>query len=90
VPNGRETATDCGGGTCPRCADRLACRVPDDCLNDNCFGDVCISCGSGVIDGTETDIDCGGADPFCEPCAAGRRCLINGDCASNFCNNGFC
>jgi hypothetical protein len=88
--NGRETATDCGGGTCPRCADRLSCTVPDDCINDNCFNEVCISCGSGVIDGTETDIDCGGADPFCRRCDPGRRCLVNGDCASGFCNNGFC
>jgi hypothetical protein len=90
MQNGRETATDCGGGTCPRCGDRLACRVADDCINDNCFGNVCISCGSGVIDGTETDVDCGGADPFCQRCAPGQRCLINVDCASNFCNNGFC
>jgi hypothetical protein len=90
VQNGRETATDCGGGTCPRCADRLPCTVAEDCVNNNCFNDVCISCGSGVIDGTETDIDCGGADPFCRRCDPGRRCLINSDCASGFCNNGVC
>jgi hypothetical protein len=90
VRNGRETATDCGGGRCARCVDRLACNEAADCVNNNCFNSVCISCGSGVIDGTETDIDCGGGDPFCRRCNGGERCLIGSDCASGFCNGGFC
>jgi hypothetical protein len=48
------------------------------------------SCGDDVINGTETDFDCGGADPFCRRCAAGRRCLIGTDCASGVCQAGFC
>jgi hypothetical protein len=68
----------------------LPCLQASDCANNNCFGGVCISCGSGVIDGTETDVDCGGADPFCQRCLPGRRCLIGGDCQSGACNGNVC
>jgi hypothetical protein len=90
VRNGPETGVDCGGGRCGRCPDRSACVVPADCNNNNCDNGICISCGDAVIDGTETDFDCGGSDPACQRCPPGRRCLINSDCASNFCFNGFC
>lgn len=87
--NGNESAVDCGG-SCPRCADRLTCNVASDCINNACFNGVCISCGSGVIDGTETDIDCGGSDPACRRCDPGDRCLVNSDCTSGFCIGGVC
>jgi hypothetical protein len=90
VRNGTETFNDCGGDRCPRCADRLPCTQASDCANNNCFNNVCISCGSGVLDGFETDIDCGGSDPFCRRCSPGQRCVIPGDCQSNLCFNGFC
>jgi hypothetical protein len=90
VRNGRESSVDCGGDRCPLCADQSPCNQASDCVNDNCFEGVCISCGSGVIDGTETDVDCGGSDPFCRRCLFGERCLVGSDCASGFCNNGFC
>jgi hypothetical protein len=88
--NGTETAVDCGGNRCPRCVDRLPCLQDADCVNNNCFNNICISCGSTVLDGTETDIDCGGADPACRRCNPGERCLINSDCLSNGCFTGFC
>jgi hypothetical protein len=90
VRNGTESATDCGGDRCPRCADRLTCSQPEDCINNNCFEGVCISCGSEVLDGTETDIDCGGSDPFCRRCNPNERCLIGSDCLSGFCNGTVC
>ncbi|MEY2932349.1 MAG: hypothetical protein RL033_3098, partial [Pseudomonadota bacterium] len=90
VQNGRETSTDCGGDRCPRCADRLPCTQATDCINNNCFNNVCISCGSGVTDGTETDIDCGGSDPACQRCPTGRRCVIGSDCQGGQCFGGFC
>jgi hypothetical protein len=90
VRNGGESAIDCGGDRCNRCADQLSCNRAEDCVNNNCFNGVCISCGSQVLDGFETDVDCGGSDPFCRRCNPGERCLINSDCTSNFCNNGFC
>jgi hypothetical protein len=90
VLNGTETAVDCGGDRCQRCRDRLPCTLASDCINNNCFNDICISCGSGVMDGTETGVDCGGADPACRRCNPGERCLINSDCASNACFGAFC
>jgi hypothetical protein len=88
--NGRESAVDCGGDRCGVCPDRATCNQASDCFNNNCFEGICISCGSGVLDGTETGIDCGGDDPFCRRCNPGERCLINSDCTTGFCNNGFC
>ena len=45
------------------------------------------SCFNAVQDGTETDVDCGGA---CQPCAEGRICLADADCASGNCTEGRC
>jgi|GEM_PF-5085989 len=41
VKNGLETAVDCGGGTCPACADGLACAVGTDCDSGICEGQLC-------------------------------------------------
>ena len=40
--NGLETATDCGGGVCPRCANGLACLYGNDCVSTVCEGGVCV------------------------------------------------
>src|SRR2546429_131245 len=50
-------------------------------------GDLSSSCADGVQGGSETDVDCGGS---CPPCAVGRACVGNGDCASAHCFGGFC
>jgi hypothetical protein len=39
--NGAETDVDCGGGTCPRCVNGLACGAPGDCVSNSCVGNVC-------------------------------------------------
>ena len=31
IKNGAETDMDCGGGTCPKCADTKKCSAPTDC-----------------------------------------------------------
>jgi hypothetical protein len=91
VQNGTETSVDCGGSNCPRCGDLAQCQVDTDCSNNNCDpGGTCISCGDNRQNGTETGVDCGGSDPFCRRCIAGERCLNNTDCASLFCQGGFC
>jgi hypothetical protein len=41
------------------------------------------SCNDGVLNGTESDVDCGGG--ICPPCSAGERCRVLGDCESNNC-----
>lgn len=49
--------------------------------------DVAPACRDGSKAGMETDVDCGGP---CPPCAAGRACLVGGDCASGSCVAGAC
>ena len=44
-------------------------------------------CENGILDDTETDIDCGGA---CEKCSSGFYCLTDDDCSSGICENGIC
>jgi hypothetical protein len=44
-------------------------------------------CSNGVLDGNETDIDCGGP---CEPCGVGKICQINADCVSDLCLDNVC
>ena len=34
--NGQETDVDCGGATCPACADNKQCNKPSDCLSGVC------------------------------------------------------
>jgi Ca2+-binding RTX toxin-like protein len=45
------------------------------------------SCANGVQDGTETDLNCGGA---CPKCPNGDTCISGGDCQSGLCSNGTC
>ncbi|MBR58226.1 MAG: hypothetical protein CMH54_09415 [Myxococcales bacterium] len=45
------------------------------------------SCGDGIQNGTETDIDCGGD---CPGCAQGLSCAINEDCFSLICIGESC
>jgi hypothetical protein len=45
---------------------------------------VAASCTDGVKDGTETDVDCGGAT--CSPCPDNDTCLLAGDCTDGVCS----
>lgn len=40
--DGKETDVDCGGGLCPKCADRKWCIVSSDCLSNLCVYNVCL------------------------------------------------
>ena len=44
IQNGAETDIDCGGGSCPRCADGKKCSTRNDCASALCIGGVCKSC----------------------------------------------
>jgi len=88
ILDGDETDIDCGGGSCPPCADGSSCVVPSDCLSGACTYGICTTdCSDGSQNGTETDVDCGGG---CSPCADGYQCLAGPDCDSQVCLNGFC
>jgi hypothetical protein len=85
--NGDETDVDCGGGsTAPRCANGKACAVNGDCVDKYCPADKkrCVAPRNddGVLNGTETDVDCGGTSG--KKCAQGLICVADGDC------NGAC
>jgi hypothetical protein len=45
------------------------------------------TCRDGIKNGTETDVDCGGA---CPRCATGRTCNVANDCTSGTCTGGQC
>jgi hypothetical protein len=45
-------------------------------------------CQDQVLDGRETDLDCGG--PACAPCADGKACKVDRDCAARSCIRGAC
>jgi hypothetical protein len=92
VKDGPETDVDCGSTSCPPCALGKECKVDTDCVSNACdaLTLICVAnqCLDHALDGTETDIDCGG--PTCAPCAAGKRCLIDADCATMLCMGDIC
>lgn len=45
------------------------------------------ACDNGVLDGDETDVDCGGS---CSPCGNGDACSVDADCQSGTCDAGTC
>jgi hypothetical protein len=93
VLNQDERGIDCGGTcllpangskTCPAGA---PCGSPADCTSGFCNGTCMASSCSppdGLLNGTETDTDCGGID--CPGCAPGADCVLDTDCAAGFCN----
>ena len=47
------------------------------------------TCGDNLVNGQETDVDCGGE--LCTPCNTGKRCAVDKDCRSKLCNSDlFC
>ncbi|CAF1401249.1 unnamed protein product [Adineta steineri] len=45
------------------------------------------TCFDGIMDGDETDIDCGGS---CFKCAVGQNCILTIDCNNVLCTNDIC
>ncbi|MFP4111398.1 MAG: hypothetical protein ACLFUO_00195 [Candidatus Woesearchaeota archaeon] len=96
VQNGLETDVDCGGNTCKsyphfqRCASGESCKVNTDCENYNCVDGISCAeevpdtCSNEVIDGLETDVDCGGEE--CGACPDGLNCSVDSDCWSEICD----
>ena len=50
------------------------------------------SCTNGIQDGSETDVDCGGASGggSCPSCPIGLDCIADQDCADGSCTYGIC
>ena len=49
---------------------------------------MCISCSDRMINGDESDVDCGGLT--CTRCADAKICRANTDCASGTCTASLC
>jgi Thrombospondin C-terminal region len=91
IEDGDETDVDCGGSCADKCGGGQGCEVDDDCASAECgAGMTCEdppTCTDGILDGDETDVDCGGS---CPPCNDGEMCLEGPDCVSNVCDEGIC
>lgn len=95
MTNGSETDQDCGGD-CKKCDDLKTCKIANDCKSGVCKADSgelkcqVPACDDAVKNGSETDLDCGGA--ACAKCGPDKGCNENGDCAGNQCtgSNGTC
>lgn len=61
-------------------------------LDNGLYEYTCRSCNDGILNGGETDVDCGGpADTGCgQTCNASKICLSMLDCADGDCLNGTC
>jgi hypothetical protein len=92
ITNGDESDIDCGWNCPTKCALDQACNVDADCQDNFC--DVTThkcsqsSCTDKVMNGGETDVDCGG--PCSAKCIIGQNCISSNDCQSGYCNAGKC
>ncbi len=90
VQNGDESDIDCGGTVCDACPDGDGCDDDADCASGVCDEPnmVCLppACDDGVVNGDETDVDCGGSCPA--DCDDGEDCLADDDCTSQICDPG--
>lgn len=92
IQNQGEADLDCGGGVCPTCPIGSTCTQNIDCNSLNCQSGTCQPpinpCTNGMLDGDESDIDCGGIT--CPGCPPGGICHHNSDCLSNNCLANAC
>lgn len=87
---------DDGNGCTDNLCDNGATSFPNKadgtpCVGGNvCVSGMCVSspdCVDNVMDGDETDIDCGGG---CVPCGDGLDCAVDADCQSGVCTGNIC
>lgn len=72
-------------GDCVQCVENSQCKsMICDIQEGECAPE---TCGNMMIDGDETDVDCGGS---CPGCADTLNCDENGDCLSRVCDAGVC
>jgi hypothetical protein len=83
-----------------QCPNGQVC-VNNACADAACFGVVCSGgqtcaqgicgaahCSDGMLDGDETDVDCGGSCP--NTCAPAQGCMTATDCSTGNCMGGHC
>jgi lamin tail-like protein len=81
-----------GGKKCNAMSTCVECVVNGDCASGVCdlLANKCApaGCGDNVKNGTETDLDCGGAT--CPKCATGKVCSAGTDCVGGACTGNVC
>lgn len=81
-----------GGKKCTAASTCVECIVGADCASLVCdaMTSTCApaGCGDAVKNGTETDLNCGGA--MCPPCATGKVCAASSDCIGGLCSGMIC
>ncbi len=79
----------CSLGKCDGAGQCLECLANADCASKVCEAGACAaaSCGDGVKNGSESDVDCGGS---CAGCDLGEGCGAPADCLSGVCTAGKC
>lgn len=84
LKNGLETGVDCGGASgCSTCPTNAPCMVGTDCASGVCGANLkcaAATCPDGVMNGTETGLDCGGG--CATKCGAGAACVSDLDCVA--------
>lgn len=82
----------CAGspGVCSADAICVGCVDNSDCTSNFCSNSVCVTpkCDDKTMNGTETDVDCGGSCGA--TCALSSKCKVDGDCAGGACASGVC
>ena len=96
IKNLDETGIDCGGptATVTRCPTGEGCASTGDCANVLCNTTTLVcdppTKADGLKNGTETDIDCGGAAPTnADKCVVNKGCVAGTDCVSGGCSVGL-
>ena len=87
--DGPDGGAECGFGCAFLCPLKNVCFQNVDCTSGRCFAGRCTlaTCLDAILNGDETDIDCGGS---CSGCATGRKCRVTADCTKGTCSNGVC
>jgi Lamin Tail Domain len=86
------SACSMGAKKCTMESTCVECIVGADCASSVCDAttSTCApaGCGDKVKNGTESDVDCGGA--ACPPCATGQKCAAGSDCVGGSCAGMMC
>jgi hypothetical protein len=91
TPMAEGTACTQGGAVCNAAGDCVECIGPAQCqAMEVCQAGMCVpdTCLNGVVDGEETDLNCGGTQ--CAPCGNLLDCLVDTDCQSAVCETLSC
>lgn len=89
--NQGEADVDCGDVAllCKRCDLGATCTADINCASKHCLQGFCVAptCEDGIVNGSETGMDCGGS---CKACPDNSPCLQPTDCVNRVCKNNIC